>query len=84
MTGFDGFSESAYYTYLDKLAREEIDVSKIRIFQTIASGVVVYSVVYGEYKNRREANKSIQLLPSALKANKPIPRTIGGILEEIN
>ena len=82
--GFDNFTENAYYTHLDKFVQQGIDISRINIFQTNASGLVVYSVVYDEYENRGEAKKSIQLLPNTLKANKPIPRTIGGIWNEIN
>jgi hypothetical protein len=81
--GFDGFAENAYYDYLDKLIQQDIDVSRVRIYQTKIAGRVVYSVIFGEYENRREASKGIQLLPEALKANKPLPRTIGGIWDEI-
>ena len=81
--GFDGFSDSAYYNYLDKLIQQDIDVSRVRIYQTKIAGRVVYSVIFGEYENRREAGKGIQLLPEGLKANKPLPRTIGGIWDEI-
>ena len=80
--GLDGFADSAYYDYLDRLIQRDIDVSRVRIFQTKIAGSVGYGVIYGEYEDRREANKSIRLLPEALKANKPIPRTIGGIWDE--
>ena len=80
--GFNGFAESAYYDYLDQLIRQNIDVSRVRIFPTRIAGRVVYSVIFGDYENRREASKNIRLLPEALKANKPIPRTIGGIWDE--
>ena len=82
--GFGSSAEKAYYNYLDKMTKQDIDVSRIKIYQTVASGVLVYSVVFNEYENRREANKGIQLLPDALKANRPIPRTIGGIRDEIS
>ena len=82
--GFDCSAENAYYNYLDKPAKQNIDVSWIKIFRTIASGVIVYSVVFNEFENRREANKGIQLLPDALKTDRPNSRTIGGIRDEIS
>ncbi len=81
--GFDGFADNTYYDYLDKLIQQGVNVSQVRIFQTRITGLVVYSVIFGEYKNRREASKSIALLPEALNANKPIPRSIGGIWDEL-
>ncbi|MFV2031399.1 MAG: hypothetical protein ACC663_02790 [Gammaproteobacteria bacterium] len=83
-TGFNSFADSTYYAYLDKLAQQDIDVSRIRIYQTNVGGVAVYSVVYGEYESRREASNSIQSLPDALKVARPIPRSMGSIQDEIN
>jgi len=41
-------------------------------------------VIYGVYESRREAYQNIQHLPEVLKSRGPIPRTIGGIWNEIN
>ncbi len=78
---FDG---EAYYSYLDTLESKNIDVSKIRIYQISSNSSVDYGVIYDVYESRREAYQNIQQLPEALKSRGPIPRTIGGIWNEIN
>ena len=84
MIGFRNFSAGDYYNYLDSLVSQNIDVSRFRIYQTSINGSEVFGVIYGEYENRREAIENINKLPEALKAGSPMPRTIGGILNEIN
>jgi outer membrane protein len=84
MIGFRNFNASDYYDYLDSLVSQDIDVSKFRIYQTSFNGSEVYGVVYGEYEDRLEASEHINILPEALKEKSPMPRTIGGILNEIN
>lgn len=81
--GFDNFTDRTYYDFLNELERQDIDVSGIRVYQTRVGGIPVYSIIYGEYVNRREASKFIRLLPEPLNVANPIPRTIGGILDEI-
>ncbi len=78
---FDG---KAYHRYLDSLVAKNIDVSGIRIYQTTLNDSVVYGVIYGNYENRSDANKNIEFLPDGLNVKQPIPRTIGGIWDEIN
>ena len=84
MIGFRNFNAGDYYNYLDSLVSQNIDVSKFRIYQTSINGSEVFGVIYGEYENRREASEHINKLPEALNARSPMPRTIGGILNEIN
>ena len=84
MIGFRNFNAGDYYNYLDSLVSHNIDVSRFRIYQTRINGSEVYGVIYGEYENRREAREHINKLPEALNATSPMPRTIGGILNEIN
>ncbi len=84
MIGFRNFSARDYYNYLDSLVSQNIDVSRFRIYQTSINGSEVFGVIYGEYENRREAIENINKLPEALTAGSPMPRTIGGILDEIN
>ncbi|MCH6565905.1 MAG: TolC family outer membrane protein, partial [Proteobacteria bacterium] len=84
MIGFRNFNAGDYYNYLDSLESQNIDVSGFRIYQTSINGSEVFGVIYGEYENRREASEHINKLPEALKARSPMPRTIGGILNEIN
>lgn len=82
--GFENFNSGVYHRYLDSLVSKNIDVSGIRIYKTAINDSIVYGVIYGVYETRREASKYIQQLPDALKARRPIPRTIGGIWNEIN
>jgi len=84
MIGSRNFDGEAYYSYLDTLESKKIDVSKIRIYQVSSNGSVEYGVIYGVFESRREAYQNIQQLPEALKSRGPIPRTIGGIWNEIN
>jgi septal ring-binding cell division protein DamX len=84
MIGFRNFNAGNYYNYLDSLESQNIDVSRIKIYQTSINGSEVFGVLYGEYENRREASEHINKLPEALQARSPMPRTIGGILNEIN
>ena len=84
MIGFRNFNAGDYYNYLDSLESQYIDVSGFRIYQTSINGTEVFGVIYGEYENRREASEQINKLPEVLKERSPMPRTIGGILNEIN
>jgi hypothetical protein len=82
--GFGDFTDSTYYEYLDELKRLEIDISLIKIYPTRNNGSVLFGVIYGEYDDRKEAVEQILQLPEKLKANRPIPRTMGGIWNDIN
>jgi len=84
MIGSRNFDDETYYNYLGTLESKNIDVSKIRIYQISSNGSVDYGLIYGVYESRREAYQDIQRLPEALKSGGPIPRTIGGIWNEIN
>ena len=81
---FDSFNDGAYHRYLEKLKLNKIDVSKINIYQTIINNSVVYGVIFGDYASRREAGKNINQLPAGLQVSESIPRSIGGIWNEIN
>lgn len=81
--GLDRFAPAAFEKYLQTLQSDNIDVSQFHIFQTKANDQEIYTIVYGEYPSRREAGLQIKALPKALAGAKPIPRTIGGILREI-
>lgn len=81
--GIDRFEQNAFRKYINQLASNEVDVNQIRVFQTMAGEKIVYSIVYSEYISRREAGRQIKNIPEALRANSPIPRTIGSIALEI-
>jgi len=78
------FDANAYYSYLETLVSKNIDVSKFRGYQTGIDDSVMFGVIYGVYASLGEANQDIQQLPEALRSGGPIPRTIGGIWNEIN
>jgi hypothetical protein len=78
------FDANAYYSYLETLVSKNIDLSKFRVYQTSIGDSLVFGVIYGVYESLREANLDIQQLPETLKEKAPIPRTFGGIWNEIN
>jgi len=41
------------------------------------------TVLYGTFSDRRSAQDVLDKLPEALKANRPILRTVGGIRDEL-
>ena len=81
--GFDRLSTRGYFDYLESLGDKGVDVSQIRLFRTRAGDNEFYTIMYGQYADRRTAFQSIAGLPEALRANKPIPRTLAGILGEV-
>ena len=83
LLSFANFDPEAYYEYIDKLARRQVDVDEIRIFKTLTGGKEVYSVFYGEYDTRLAAVNALDALPAALREISPIGRSVGGILTEI-
>jgi hypothetical protein len=80
---FKTFDEAVYFEYVDSLARKQVDTTKLRVFKTLTGGAEVYSVVYGEYASRKAALKAKDDLPEVLRKISPIPRSVGGILQEI-
>jgi septal ring-binding cell division protein DamX len=83
MLSFKTFDEAVYYEYVDSLARKQVDTTQIRIFKTYTGGAEVYSVFFGEYASRKAAIKAKNDLPEVLRKISPIPRSVGGILQEI-
>jgi septal ring-binding cell division protein DamX len=77
------FDESYYYEYIDRLARQGVDTSQIRILQTMTGTKRLLSVVYGEYKNRGAAGVAQADLPSVLQQASPIPRSVGALKAEM-
>ena len=77
-------SEKSLNRYLNNLQNQSIDTSKIFIYSSIKKNKKMIGVLYGIYQNREKAITNIVNLPDILKANKPIPRTVKGIKDEIN
>jgi hypothetical protein len=77
------FEEDYYYEYIDRLTREGVDTSRIRILPTMTGTRKQLSVVYGEYKNRSAAGVAAVDLPSVLQQASPIPRSVGALKAEM-
>ncbi|MCG6889540.1 MAG: hypothetical protein LJE92_08130 [Gammaproteobacteria bacterium] len=77
------FDERAYYDYVERLISQGIDVSRLRIFETYTVNQKVYSVVYGEFPSRGAASAAKVGLPKILQEVAPIPRSVGGLMTEI-
>lgn len=83
LLSFENFDADVYYEYVSQLASQQVDTAQLRVFKTYTGDAEVYSVVYGEYQSRSRALKAIGALPEVLKDTSPIPRSVGGIWEEI-
>ncbi len=83
LLSYDNFDVDGYYDYVGKLESEQVDISKVRIFKTLTGDKVFYSVLYGEYATRAAALDAIAGLPRVLRKSGPIPRSVGGVWEEI-
>ena len=83
LLSLDRFNENNYYEYLDNLASNAVDISAIRIFTTRTGDRDSYSVVYGEYDSRKAASESKDKIPRVLQKISPVPRSVGGLIEEI-
>jgi len=81
--GLSEFTDNNYYKFLDKMEKQGVDVSLIKIYPTRIKDRVLYGVIYGDYDNRGEAREQIQQLPEGVKANSPITRTMNGIWNNI-
>lgn len=77
------FDEAAFYEYVDALAASGIDISALRILPTLTAGEEVFSVVFGQYDSWNAAGGAKDNLPGILRRNSPIPRSVGGLLDEI-
>jgi septal ring-binding cell division protein DamX len=77
------FDENSYYDHIDRLARQGVDTSQIRILQTMTGTKKLLSVVYGEYKNRGAAGVAQADLPGVLQQASPIPRSVGALKAEM-
>jgi MSHA biogenesis protein MshM len=60
-----------------------VEVDKVFLYRTIANRKASLTVLYGSFSDRRAAQDALEKLPSALKAYRPILRTVRGIRTEI-
>lgn len=66
---------------LETLATQ-VELDNVYVYRHKINNRPFVTVLYGSYPNREEAIQAMQELPSALRTNRPMLRTIGGILEE--
>ena len=60
-----------------------IEVNKVFLYRTVANRKASLTVLYGNFSDRRAAQDALEKLPSALRAYRPILRTVRGIRTEI-
>lgn len=80
----DNKTDDTYLSYVQTLQKKGIDVSQLRVYPTRVREKILLSIIYGDYGSRRVANQSLTELPSSLRANQPISRSIGSIWNEIS
>lgn len=78
-------SFDALAQYLRDLQARGIDSAQVLVYQVEnpRQGRGYYGVMFGEYADRQAAARAIDGLPGFLKSNKPIPRTVRGLRQEI-
>lgn len=80
---FDRFDAESLRAFLVRLQQQGLDTEQLRLFETRAGENAVYSLIYGDFTDRHEANRQISDLPEMLDASNPIPRSAGSIAREI-
>ena len=63
--------------------RKFIEINDIFVYRTKAKQKPSLTVLYGSFNDRRTALEALARLPAALKANRPVLRTMRGIRAEI-
>ena len=60
-----------------------VEVNNVFLYRTVANRKASLTVLYGNFSDRQAAQHALERLPSALKAYRPILRTVRGIRTEI-
>jgi type II secretory pathway predicted ATPase ExeA len=60
-----------------------VEINDIFVYRTVAKNKPSLTVLYGSFNDRRAALDALAKLPAALKANRPVLRTMQGIRAEI-
>jgi type II secretory pathway predicted ATPase ExeA len=74
--------ETQLTRHLNDIAKS-VEIDKVFLYRTVANRKASLTVLYGSFSDRRAAQSALDGLPSALKANRPILRTVRGIRTEI-
>ena len=83
LLNYERFDEPTYYAFIDRLQAGGVDPDSIRIFKTLTGNQESYSVVYGEFDSWQAASDAKDSLPAVLRETSPIPRSVGGLRDEI-
>ena len=68
--------------YLLELGKA-VDIEQVFVYRTRAGGKPAFSVIYGSYPDRSQANAALEQLPASLRAQQPYLRTVQGMRAEI-
>ena len=68
--------------HLNDLAKF-IEMNKVFVYRTLADSKPFLAVLYGSFSDRQSAQQVLDNLPEALRANRPILRTVDGVRAEI-
>jgi len=68
--------------YLQELGKV-VDIQQVFVYRTKAGGKPAYSVIYGSYADRAQANAALEKLPAQLREQRPYLRTVQGVRAEI-
>jgi type II secretory pathway predicted ATPase ExeA/septal ring-binding cell division protein DamX len=62
---------------------KSVEMNKVFVYRTIAKQKPSLTVLYGSFDSRQAAQDALATLPSSVRANRPILRTVQGIRAEI-
>lgn len=66
-----------------KFLSNSIEINSLFVYRTVAKGAPSLTVVWGSFDSQREALEAMAKLPPALKAYRPLLRTVQGIKAEV-
>jgi len=61
-----------------------VELDNLYVYETLVNQRPFYTVLFGSFVSRRDANLALKQLPADLQKNRPHLRTVGGILAETN
>jgi len=78
-----GSNDSALLRNYFETLSKYIEIEKVFVYRTVANQQPSMTVLYGAFRSRLDAVRSLEALPEELKANRPYIRTVQGIRVEI-
>ncbi len=66
-----------------KTIAKYLEIEKVYVYRTMANQRPSLTVLYGNFTNRAEVNRTLESLPDEMKINRPYYRTIQGVRSEI-